>query len=412
MSPLANSDSRYGSVSKTFHWLTALLILSQIPLGIIATNLGADIASGARAADQALVSRAALLFSLHKTLGVTVFFVALLRILWAIGQVRPGLLNGDKPAEAFAAHTVHWLLYGALIIMPLSGWVRHAAATGFAPIWWPFGQSLPFVPRDEGWAETASTIHYLMQWVLIAALGLHILGALKHHLLDKDATLRRMLPGGVSVAGSARQPGHTLPLVAALAVWGAVLGGAGAAGWFSHAGAGAQQPVTLAEGGGNWQVIEGTLGITVQQMGSGVSGRFSEWSADIQYAPDPDAAGKHGEVRVEISTASLSLGSVTTQATGPGYLASESFPIALFEADIISVDNALIAKGDLVIRDLTLPVEMPFTLALDGETATASGKLTVDRRAFEMGQDVRDASTLGFDVEIGFDLVATRRATE
>lgn len=411
MSRLTNATDRYGAVAKAFHWLTALLIVTLIPLGIFAENLAHAIETGARAADQALVGRATLLFSLHKTLGVTLFFVALSRILWAMTQPRPRLLNGDKPAEAFAAQTVHWLLYGSLVIVPLSGWIHHAATTGFAPIWWPLGQSLPFVPKDEIWSETASIVHYLTQWVLIAALGLHVLGALKHHVIDKDATLRRMLPGGGPTKGSARQPGHMVPLIAALAVWGAVLGGAGAAGWFSHTGA-AAAPVTLSEGGGNWQVVEGTLGITVVQMGSEVQGEFADWSAEIQYASEPDATGKHGEVRVEIGTASLSLGGVTAQATGPQYLASDSHPLATFEADILSSDNGLIAKGDLTIRDRSVPLELPFDLAIEDTTAQASGRVSVDRRAFGMGLDVTDEATLAFGVSIGFDLIAEARAPE
>ena len=127
--PTNNSASTYGSVTKTFHWLTALLILSNIPLGLIASDLAHEVQI---APTETLVNRATFLFSLHKTIGVTIFFVALARIAWAISQPKPGLLNGDKWAEAWAAETVHWLLYGSLVMVPLSGWVHHAATTGFA----------------------------------------------------------------------------------------------------------------------------------------------------------------------------------------------------------------------------------------------------------------------------------------
>ena len=133
--PLTNTQIRYGGVAKTFHWLTALLILTLIVLGLVAEDLPY--------ATDAELARKAWLFSLHKTLGVLVFFVALARILWAVSQPRPGLLNADKRAESFLAELVHWLLYGALVIVPLSGWIGHAAASGFAPIWWPLGQSVP-----------------------------------------------------------------------------------------------------------------------------------------------------------------------------------------------------------------------------------------------------------------------------
>ena len=95
--PTSNSASTYGSVTKTFHWLTALLILSNIPIGLIATDLAHEVQI---APTEALVNRTTVLFSLHKTIGVAMFFVALARIAWAISQPKPGLLNGDKRAEA------------------------------------------------------------------------------------------------------------------------------------------------------------------------------------------------------------------------------------------------------------------------------------------------------------------------
>lgn len=127
-----NSFSSYGSVAKTFHWLTALLIFTALPLGWIADNLAHAVLHASTAPSEAEIARAARLFSLHKTVGVTVFFVALARIMWAFTQTKPGLLNADNKPEAFAAETVHWLLYGSLVLVPLTGWVHHAATEGFA----------------------------------------------------------------------------------------------------------------------------------------------------------------------------------------------------------------------------------------------------------------------------------------
>ena len=94
---LNNTDRAYGGVTKTFHWLTALLIFTAFPLGILAHDAPFD------TSDE--LTRKALLFSLHKTVGVMAFLTALLRILWALTQTRPGLLNADHRLEAFAAET-------------------------------------------------------------------------------------------------------------------------------------------------------------------------------------------------------------------------------------------------------------------------------------------------------------------
>ena len=139
--PAQNTLQRYGSVARTLHWLTALLILTAIPLGLVATDMPFD-------TGEALAAKANL-FSIHKTVGVAAFFVALIRILWAFTQPRPVPLHPDRRAETWLADLVHWMLYVSMLAVPLSGWVHNAAVTGFAPILWPFGQTLPFVPQSE-----------------------------------------------------------------------------------------------------------------------------------------------------------------------------------------------------------------------------------------------------------------------
>lgn len=421
--PRHNSPTTYGSVAKSFHWLTTLLILSAIPLGIIANNVAHGITTGV-AATEADIARAYLLFSLHKTIGVTVFFVALARIVWALTQTKPGLLNGNHKAEALAAETVHWLLYGSLVAVPLSGWIHHAATTGFAPIWWPFGQNLPFIPKDEHLAEFTGTLHYILQWVLIGSLVAHIAGAIKHHVIDGDATLRRMLPGQTDAHPTQEQPGHVLPFVAAMVIWAAAMGGGAYRGWFpqSHA----QETLEVVETdpaqtteetaivspeattGNNWLVQDGALNIVVNQSGSDVTGSFADWNADITYEEEVDATGNHGSVDVQINIASLSLGAVTDQAMAADYFNVSTFPTAQFTADLVTEDDQMIARGTLTIRDQSVPVEMPFTLEIDGNTATAAGELSVDRRDFNIGAGVGDEGTLGFGVNIQFNLTATR----
>ena len=401
--PLANTTTSYGSLTKTFHWLTALGILLALPLGYVANDLAHAIQNPDIATTDTEVARAALLFSLHKTIGLTVFFVALARILWAVTQVKPGLLNGDTLLESRLAEVVHWLLYGSLVAVPLSGWVHHASTTGFAPIWWPFGQSLPFVPKDEGLAQITGTLHFLLQWVLVGALVLHILGALKHHVIDGDATLRRMLPGHTSATPTARQPGHGLPLLGALVVWAAVLGGATGLGWFKAETVPRAAGQSLAAVESDWTVQNGTLEIAVVQMGSEVTGSFADWTAQITY--DETAENPKGDVTVTISIPSLTLGSVTDQAMGAEYFNAESHPTASFTAEIVEEDSH-IARGTLTIKDQSVPVDMPFDLTVEGNTAQASGGLTVDRRTFGIGGEATDS--LAASVDIRFDLTATR----
>ncbi|WP_299206652.1 cytochrome b/b6 domain-containing protein [uncultured Tateyamaria sp.] len=406
---LANTADRYGSLSKTFHWLTALLILTLFPLGLVANNMAYELQSMSAPADD-LVARTAWLFSLHKTLGVTVFFVALLRILWALNQPKPGLLHPDRKLESLAAETVHWLLYGSLVVVPLSGWIHHAAASGFAPIWWPFGQTLPLVPKSEAVAAAMGGAHWVLTKVLGVALLLHIAGALKHHVIDKDATLRRMWFGRTDVPRTSPEHKHAAPITAALALWALALSGGAALGVYAPHGDGIAV-AELEEVQSDWQVQDGTLAITVTQLGSEVEGQFADWTAVISFDETVEN-GTAGAVEVTVAIGSLALGSVTDQAMGPDFFNSADFPTATFTADIVTVVDGYEAQGTLTIKGQSMPRTLPFGLSIDGDTASMTGGLTLDRRSFGIGDNMADESSLAFAVTVDVNLTALRAASE
>ena len=398
--PLTNTPQSYGAITKTLHWVTAFGILLMIPLGLIAHALPYD-----TAADLAFK---ATLFSIHKTVGVALFFVAVIRILWALTQPRPAPLHPERRAESFLAATIHWLLYGSLVAGPLSGWVHHAATDGFAPIWGPLGQSLPLVPKDPAFAEAAAGLHSVFVWALGIALALHVAGALKHHVIDKDATLRRMLPGSTR-AGAAPAKGHGAGApVAALAIWGAAIGLGGVLGVYGQ-GTSAAQVAELQEVESDWQVREGTLTLTVRQFGKDIEGRFADWTADITFDDSP-GPGPKGAVTVQVAIGSLSLGSVTDQAMGPDYFAAESHPTATFTAEILRRDDGTYgAEGSLALKGAEVPMTLPFTLEIDDRTARMTGTATLDRRNFGIGENMTDPGQLGFEVNIAVDLTAERQ---
>ncbi len=422
---LHNTTNSYGSIAKLFHWLTVLLILSALPLGIIANDLAHQINAPDHQATQSQISRATLLFSLHKTLGVAVFFVALARILWAISQPKPGLLNGDQRAESVLAEIVHWLLYGSLVLVPLSGWIHHSATTGFAPIWWPFGQALPFVPQSESVAQISAALHVIFERVLIVSIVLHVAGAFKHHFVDRDATLRRMLPGATTGKPTVRQPGHMLPLLGALVIWaGALTAGAGlglfqpAHDHHTHNGpAPVVAPISapaLDQADSQWQIDQGALNIAITQLGARVDGNFADWTAQIIFDP-AITEGPAGSVNVAISVASLSLGSVSDQAMGFDFFDVANHAMATFQADILPTPDsatAYVAQGLLTIKGTAVPINLPFDLQLSGDasdTAQMQGHTTLQRLDFGVGNHMPDGSSLGLDVEVDISLTATRQ---
>lgn len=396
--PLGNTQSNYGALTKTLHWLTALLILTALPLGFLAHQ--APLATGDEIAHKAW------LFSLHKTVGISAFLVAALRILWAVSQIRPGLLNSENRIEAFAAHTIHWLLYGSMLLVPLTGWVHHASTVGFAPILWPFGQSLPFVAKSESLASLTSSLHFIFMLVLGFSILAHVGGALKHLVIDRDQTLQRMMPGHNSAPDPAPETSSRTPRIAAFVIWILALGIGAGAGLFSQSEQD-KDAVVLAKVSSDWQVTEGSLTISVHQFGSDVEGRFADWTAAIRFN-EAATDGTHGDVEVQIALGSLTLGSVSEQALGADFLDASRFPTATYTADILPAEGSFIAKGTLALKGASVPIDLAFSLSIADDVATMSGETTLDRRDFAIGASMPDESSLSFPVIVRVALTATR----
>ncbi|MFV0361170.1 cytochrome b/b6 domain-containing protein [Tropicimonas sp.] len=394
---LHNSPTRYGLVARSLHWFVALLIAILLPLGFVAENWPYDTGEALR--------QKMWLFSLHKTFGVTVFFLSLARILWAAVQPHPLPLNGERQIETTLAQTVHWLLYVCLVAVPLTGWIDHAATEGFAPIWWPFGQSLPLVPKSDSVAHIFAALHFAFVILLVIALGLHVAGALKHHLIDRDATLRRML-FGTEAAGPEPARHRRGPAIAAGAILILAMGAGILSGPDTPATPQAADPVQAAASG--WQVREGTLAITVRQMGSDVTGSFGDWQAAIAF-DEAATGGSLGTAEVTVAIGSLTLGSVTDQALGAEYFDAGQFPAATFRADLLPGEGGdYLAQGSLTLRGVEMPIKFPFTLAIEGDTARMRASTSLDRRDFHIGDTQTSEGTLGFSVGVDIDLTAER----
>jgi cytochrome b561 len=132
------------------------------------------------------------IYALHKSIGLTLLGLAILRVLWRLGERRPAL--PPMPAwQARAAGGAHLLLYGLMFLIPLSGWLFNSAS-GF-PLQWFHLVNLPALTgSDPQLKAMAKAVHETGVAVLIGVVALHALAALKHHFIDKDATLRLMLP--------------------------------------------------------------------------------------------------------------------------------------------------------------------------------------------------------------------------
>ena len=177
---LRNTSEAYGSVAKFLHWAIVLLIVPQYFL--------ADAADELEAGAEKLQ-----LLNWHKSLGLTVLLLALVRIAWkVINRPHPAPL-GDVIWQRKAATAGHVLLYALILLQPVTGWIMSSAAG--SPISLFGWVSFPaLVAKDHALHETFEAVHESVFYVLLAVALVHIAAALYHHWVLKDNVLRRMLP--------------------------------------------------------------------------------------------------------------------------------------------------------------------------------------------------------------------------
>src|ERR1700730_2046673 len=177
---IRNTQARWGHVAQFLHWLIVVLIITQVILANIAEDLP-------------LGMKKLAMFARHKSVGITILGLAIIRLLWRWANPTPPLPNTLKPYERLLASVTHFGLYLLLFAMPLTGWMM-TSARGFPVSWFGFFQLPDFVPKNRALYEALLTTHGTLALVLGALVTLHAAAALAHHFLFKDDVLRRMLP--------------------------------------------------------------------------------------------------------------------------------------------------------------------------------------------------------------------------
>ncbi|MTH98927.1 cytochrome b [Roseibium sp. RKSG952] len=187
---LRNSYSGYGWVAILFHWTMAVLIICMLALGLIMTSMPQS---------NPLTFQ---LYQLHKSFGIVVLALAVLRLAWRAVNPGPKLPETSKAWELAAAKLGHAGLYALMLLIPLSGWLMVSTSPLNIPtllfnVW-----QVPHIPVPAFFGSKQqvtgffSESHELLAYVLIALLVLHVAAALKHHFIERDQILRRMISTG------------------------------------------------------------------------------------------------------------------------------------------------------------------------------------------------------------------------
>lgn len=172
--------THYTKTAKSLHWLMAILLFGLLALGFYMQDLP-------------LSPEKLKLYSWHKWAGVTAFLLVLARLGWRITHIPPALPASMPKLAQLAAHAGHLALYGLMLAIPLSGWLM-SSAKGFQTVWFGLLPIPDLLDKNKEIGDLLQTVHMGLNLLFVVTLAGHIGAALKHHFIDKDDILTRMLP--------------------------------------------------------------------------------------------------------------------------------------------------------------------------------------------------------------------------
>jgi cytochrome b561 len=189
-----DTPARYSTTAIALHWLMALALIGLLGVGTWMTGLKTS-------PDKIAI------YNLHKAIGLTVLALAALRLILRVLR-RPPPLPAMPAWQAWSARIGHGSLYALMFAMPITGWLQNSAA-GFPLTWFGLFKVPALVPRDSADFRFWQSMHEWLAWALMILIAVHVAAAFKHHFIDRDGLLRRMLPA--RRPRSASVPGETTP---------------------------------------------------------------------------------------------------------------------------------------------------------------------------------------------------------
>lgn len=347
------------------------------------------------------------IFTLHKSFGMTVFALVIIRLAWRFIASHPKPLDTHHTWEKLLSKLIHLLLYAALIIMPLSGWLMSSAGEYPVSYFWLF--NFPdLVQKDEALFKLMKEVHGISAYILFASVFLHFSGAFKHFIIDRDQTLHRMLPAlhikGLSVViilalfaiiGSSY-------VVSSYFLFDKVQTALAANSKAKEIKAVTDDKLQLASDNETevttssvrqWGIIkdQSHIHFTASVYGSEFTGQFNEFDGVIKF--DPDQLDD-SYVDIKVNMLNFDSGSADRDESMKNdlWFNSESFTESRFVASEFEKTalNQYVAAGELSIKGVRQPLEFPFTLDIEElentkSKAKALGSVVINRLDFEVG---------------------------
>ena len=382
-------EVRYTLVARFLHWLIAALIICQYVI--------AELAESAEDADQ-LLQQLALLAN-HKSIGMTVFFLAFLRLGWRLTHRAPALPVTMPGWQKVVSATTHWLIYALIFLIPLSGWLM-SSATGYSVSWFNLFVFPDLVATSDLLEERFHTIHEFAAEALFVLVCLHVLAALKHQFIDKDGLLRR-------IADWQQWALFAGVLVIVLALFARINTSSSGADSASAAGDTDISVETSSPASSlpvwNIDFAQSHIRFTGDQAGAPFTGEWQQWQADLQFDA-ADLGNSRFDVRIDTGSAFSNDEERDEAIASVEFFDAETFNEARFYSDGFSAngDSGFIADGRLTVKQLTKPLPFQFTLEESEEgSVVLRGSAIIDRLAWNIGTgDWTDTTWVGQDVQV------------
>jgi len=385
--------NQYSKIAKVLHWSVAGLIVGQYVL--------AKLAEYAERQDN-LLDQLALLAN-HKSVGITILLLAVVRLVYRFNSSAPPLPDSMTTWQVNASKASHFLLYGFLFALPISGWLM-SSATAYSVSWFNLIALPDFVAPNEMLADQLHAVHHYLAEALFVVAVIHLIAALKHHFIDRDEVLMRM-------SSKANWLLFAIVIVLVVGFFGRVFSTqpsqeilptpnvkqASQANLDDKTSQLAQSDLPI------WDIdyAQSYIKFSGDQAGAPFQGEWTMWSAKIQFDARQLSKARF-DVVIDVNSGFSNDQERDDTIRSPEFFDVAVFPEAYYRADIFSSkEGQFEAIGKLSMKGATADSILSFDVVEDGGQRVLTGSAILDRLRWNIGSgDWVDTSWVGKDVSV------------
>lgn len=402
-----SARKNYTHVARLLHWAVAGLIVTQYVL--------AQLSERAEHAEQ-VVHQIGLLAN-HKSVGMTILGLAIIRLIWRMTHPAPKLPTTIPGWQKMSSDVAHYTLYGFLFALPLSGWLM-SSASAYSVSYFSLFTFPDLVAADADLKDTLKTIHELLAKALFVIAAVHILAAFKHHFFDKDGVMKRMTStAGVSLfaltaIGASLALGQTkaTPETTTLTPDTVASNPEQSA---TNINESSMPGAARDDKSGQWEIdyAASEIRFSAEQAGALFEGTFTQWQAALWFDANRPAA-TYFDVSIDTGSANTNDADRDGTLSDADWFNTAQFPTARFEAKSAAPidDGRYRSLSNLTVKANTREIDFEFSVREDGASRVLIGTARLDRLALGVGTGSwEDTETVGQFVDVNVIVHATEK---